>query len=89
MLMTHAAFVEPERQIAIFFDAIANAWLEVNDAAARAASLRQQGWRHGRCAPPLMAVEWQKMLGRSITELRDEMHVAPHGRTLEFLSRAA
>ena len=41
MLMTHAAFVQPERQIAVF-DAIANSWLDVDDADERAASLRQQ-----------------------------------------------
>src|SRR5260221_3016914 len=41
MLMTHAAFVQPERQIAVF-DAIANAWLDVDDADERAASLRRQ-----------------------------------------------
>src|SRR5258708_16013543 len=41
MLMTHAAFVQPEGQIAIF-DAIANAWLDVDDADERAPSLRRQ-----------------------------------------------
>ena len=40
MLMTHAAFVQPERQIAVF-DAIADAWLDVDDTAERAASLRR------------------------------------------------
>lgn len=38
-LMAHAAFVEPERQIAIF-DAIAEAWLDASGAAARCALLQ-------------------------------------------------
>jgi ubiquinone biosynthesis protein Coq4 len=41
VLMSHAAFVQPERQIAIF-DAIANAWLDIDDEAERAAALRRQ-----------------------------------------------
>jgi ubiquinone biosynthesis protein Coq4 len=41
VLMSHAAFVQPERQIAIF-DAIANAWLDIDNEAERAASLREQ-----------------------------------------------
>jgi ubiquinone biosynthesis protein Coq4 len=39
--MAHAAFVQPERQIAIF-DAIANAWLDIDNAAVRAESLERQ-----------------------------------------------
>jgi ubiquinone biosynthesis protein Coq4 len=41
VLMSHAAFVQPERQIAIF-DAIANAWLDIDNEAERAESLRRQ-----------------------------------------------
>ena len=41
VLMSHAAFVQPERQIAIF-DAIANAWLDIDGAAERAKSLERQ-----------------------------------------------
>jgi ubiquinone biosynthesis protein Coq4 len=41
VLMSHAAFVQPERQIAIF-DAIANAWLDIDDEAQRATALQQQ-----------------------------------------------
>jgi ubiquinone biosynthesis protein Coq4 len=40
-LMAHAAFVEPERQIAIF-DAIAEAWLDVSGADARRALLQER-----------------------------------------------
>src|SRR5258708_6918115 len=50
MLMTHAAFVQPERQIAVF-DAIAHAWLDVDDADERAASLRRQQPWLGQTAP--------------------------------------
>jgi ubiquinone biosynthesis protein Coq4 len=50
-------------------------------------SLIAEGWRHGRRAPPLMSVEWHKMLGRSIADLRAEMHVAPFkSRTPELLN---
>jgi len=50
-------------------------------------SLISEGWRHGRRAPPLMSVEWHKMLGRSIADLRAEMHVAPFkSRTPELLN---
>jgi ubiquinone biosynthesis protein Coq4 len=50
-------------------------------------SLIAEGWRHGRRAPPLMSVEWHKMLGRSIADLRAEMHVAPfESRTPELLN---
>ena len=50
-------------------------------------SLISEGWRHGRFAPPLMSVEWHKMLGRSIAELRAEMHVTPFkSRTPELLN---
>jgi hypothetical protein len=41
VLMAHAAFAQPERQIAVF-DAIANSWLDVDEAGERGASLRQQ-----------------------------------------------
>jgi ubiquinone biosynthesis protein Coq4 len=40
-LMAHAAFVEPERQIAIF-DAIAEAWLDFSDEDARRALLQEK-----------------------------------------------
>ena len=37
--------------------------------------------------PPLMSVEWHKLLGRSITDLRAEMRVAPFkSRTPELLN---
>jgi len=50
-------------------------------------SLISEGWRHGRRAPPLMSVEWHKMLGRSIADLRAEMQVAPFkSRTPELLN---
>ena len=50
-------------------------------------SLISEGWRHGRRAPPLMSVEWHKMLGRSIADLRAEMHVTPfNSRTPELLN---
>jgi ubiquinone biosynthesis protein Coq4 len=50
-------------------------------------ALISEGWRHGRRAPPLMSVEWHKMLGRSIAELRAEMQVAPFkSRTPELLN---
>jgi ubiquinone biosynthesis protein Coq4 len=50
-------------------------------------SLISEGWRHGRRAPPLMSVQWHKMLGRSIADLRAEMHVAPFkSRTPELLN---
>jgi ubiquinone biosynthesis protein Coq4 len=50
-------------------------------------SLIAEGWRHGRRAPPLMSVEWHKMLGRSIADLRAEMHFAPFkSRTPELLN---
>jgi ubiquinone biosynthesis protein Coq4 len=50
-------------------------------------SLISEGWRHGRRVPPLMSVEWHKMLGRSIADLRAEMHVAPFkSRTPELLN---
>jgi ubiquinone biosynthesis protein Coq4 len=40
-------------------------------------ALISEGWRHGRRAPPLMSVEWHKLLGRSIEDLRAKMQVAP------------
>ncbi len=50
-------------------------------------SLISEGWRHGRRAPPLMSVEWHKLLGRSIADLRAEMQVAPFkSRTPELLN---
>ena len=50
-------------------------------------SLISEGWRHGRRAPPLMSVQWHKMLGRSVADLRAEMHVAPFkSRTPELLN---
>ncbi len=50
-------------------------------------SLISEGWRHGRRAPPLMSVEWHKLLGRSIADLRAEMRVAPfRSRTPELLN---
>ena len=50
-------------------------------------ALISEGWRHGRRAPPLMSLEWHKLLGRSITDLRAEMHVAPFkSRTPELLN---
>ncbi len=50
-------------------------------------ALIAEGWRHGRRAPPLMSVEWHKLLGRSIADLRAEMHVAPFkSRTPELLN---
>jgi ubiquinone biosynthesis protein Coq4 len=50
-------------------------------------ALISEGWRHGRHAPPLMSVEWHKMLGRSIADLRAEMQVTPFkSRTPELLN---
>ena len=50
-------------------------------------ALISEGWRHGRRAPPLMSVEWHKLLGRSIADLRAEMQVAPFkSRTPELLN---
>lgn len=50
-------------------------------------ALIAEGWRHGRRAPPLMSVEWHKLLGRSIADLRTEMNVAPfRSRTPELLN---
>ena len=50
-------------------------------------ALISEGWRHGRRAPPLMSVEWHKLLGRSIAGLRAEMHVEPfQSRTPELLN---
>jgi ubiquinone biosynthesis protein Coq4 len=50
-------------------------------------ALISEGWRHGRQAPPLMSVEWHKLLGRSITDLRKEMNVtAFQSRTPELLN---
>jgi ubiquinone biosynthesis protein Coq4 len=50
-------------------------------------ALISEGWRHGRRAPPLMSVEWHKLLGRSIADLRTEMKVAPfQSRTPELLN---
>lgn len=50
-------------------------------------SLISEGWRHGRRAPPLMSVEWHKLLGRPIDHLRAEMHVTPFkSRTPELLN---
>jgi len=51
VLMAHAAFVQPERQIAIF-DAIAETWLDLEKGADRAACLRRRAghgpWRRFR-----------------------------------------
>jgi ubiquinone biosynthesis protein Coq4 len=50
-------------------------------------SLISEGWRHGRRAPPLMSVEWHKLLGRSIKDLRKEMNMAAfESRTPELLN---
>ena len=50
-------------------------------------ALISEGWRHGRRTPPLMSVEWHKLLGRSIADLRAEMKVAPfQSRTPELLN---
>jgi hypothetical protein len=55
MLMAHAAFVQPERQIAIF-DAIANAWLDLETESDRMASLRRQlSW----LSAPAVIEQWQ------------------------------
>jgi hypothetical protein len=55
LLMAHAAFVQPERQIGIF-DAIANAWLDLENGADRMASLREQlSW----LTAPAVIEEWQ------------------------------
>src|SRR5277367_6344781 len=50
-LMAHAAFVEPERQIAIF-DAIADAWIDLTAGDARRALLQE---RLGLLSPPAPA----------------------------------
>jgi ubiquinone biosynthesis protein Coq4 len=53
-------------------------------------SLIAEGWRHGRRAPPLMSVPWHKLLGKPISELRDEIGVSPFkSRTPEFLNFGA
>jgi ubiquinone biosynthesis protein Coq4 len=50
-------------------------------------ALISEGWRHGRRAPALMSVEWHKLLGRSIADLRAEMNVTPFvSRTPELLN---
>jgi ubiquinone biosynthesis protein Coq4 len=50
-------------------------------------ALIAEGWRHGRGAPALMSVEWHKLLGRSIGELRANLKVAPFkSRTPELLN---
>ena len=55
VLMAHAAFVQPERQIGIF-DAIADAWLDLDSGADRMAPLRQQlSWLRA----PAVIQEWQ------------------------------
>src|ERR1700689_899874 len=55
ILMAHAAFVQPERQIAIF-DAIAHAWLDLDEASDRTTSLRRQlSW----LTAPAVVEEWQ------------------------------
>lgn len=55
MLMAHAAFARPERQIAIF-DAIANAWLDLEQGADRTATLRRElSW----LTAPADVEEWQ------------------------------
>jgi ubiquinone biosynthesis protein Coq4 len=57
-LMAHAAFVEPERQIAIF-DAIAEAWLDLNDGSARR-ELLQERLGFLTAAPPVSAADTWK-----------------------------
>jgi ubiquinone biosynthesis protein Coq4 len=53
-------------------------------------TLIAEGWRHGRRAPPLMPVPWHKLLGKSISELRTEMGVAPFkSRSPDFLNFGA
>jgi hypothetical protein len=55
MLIAHAAFVQPERQIAIF-DAIANAWLDLDKDPDRTDSLRNDlSWL---CAQAVIE-QWQ------------------------------
>lgn len=54
-LMAHAAFVEPERQIAIF-DAIAEAWLDLNGGRARR-ELLQERLEFLTAAPPVSAAD--------------------------------
>ena len=55
MLMAHAAFVQPERQISIF-DAIADAWLDLEQGADRMPSLRRRlPW----LTAPAVIEEWQ------------------------------
>ena len=90
MLMTHAAFVEPERQIAIF-DAIANAWLDVNDAVARAASLRQLPWLKEATVPsgewtPPRAV-WDAFGGVVDAEPAAPQANTPKDQALDFTGR--
>ena len=90
MLMTHAAFVEPERQIAIF-DAIANAWLDVNDAAARAASLRELPWLKqatvlsSELTPPRAL--WDAFWGVVDAEAATPQDTAPKDQALDFTGR--
>jgi ubiquinone biosynthesis protein Coq4 len=90
MLMTHAAFVEPERQIAIF-DAIANAWLDVNDAVSRAASLRQLPWLKEATVPssewtPPRPV-WDSFWGVVDAEPATPQVNAPKDQALDFTGR--
>ena len=54
-LMAHAAFVEPERQIAIF-DAIAEAWLDLNGGGARR-ELLQERLKFLTAGPPVSAAD--------------------------------
>jgi ubiquinone biosynthesis protein Coq4 len=90
MLMTHAAFVEPERQIAIF-DAIADAWLDVSDATARAASLRQLPWLKVAAVPssewtPPRAV-WDAFWSVVDAEPAAPQVNAPKDQALDFTGR--
>ena len=57
-LMAHAAFVEPERQIAIF-DAVAEAWLDESDEDARRALLQERLKFLNKSSPVPAAGAWK------------------------------
>ncbi|MEM7218119.1 MAG: Coq4 family protein [Pseudomonadota bacterium] len=41
-----------------------------------------EAWRHGRCTPPLMAVDWEAHWGDDIDALREHLGVAPFSSSL-------
>src|ERR1700761_5339148 len=90
VLMSHAAFVQPERQIGIF-DAIANAWLDIDSEPERVAALKQQlPWLSEQAALESWTTPrgvWDAFWGVVDAEPAAPSQAAPKDQALDFTGR--